>query len=438
MSAGSDNFIDATPIELVFDGDFYTSDNTPGSTYSTALESGEVDVANNPLGPSAWWKYIPLTDGTFTADTQFATGDTYLEVFTDTFPESPVSLSNVVMLTFDDNNDTYGNKALVSLDVTAGTTYYVRYTFASSDPGNVFWLHATGPHTVAYTGPSVTFTVTNTPGIIVDVLDPPTVTLSAFQTVSVTNTPVIHQSVFDPTVTFLSYLVVPVSNTPGLQLKAFVPRIAQVVVTDFSPSNNTTIPTLLPIFRFTVSATDDFSIQVQIDDNNQFSSPINMSVSAEDPNGNFSSYVQSPVALTNNTTYYWRYRITYPDGSVVTDWKGPFVLNTDLSLSSTVYTGSWTVGLGNASPNIWFVYPGKGQPGDKVTIYGQALAADTTTVTLKDVACTVVSAATHPVTDNTIDKFIDTIGAVVTVEHDRVVFVVPNVDSPGGNIVVET
>jgi len=94
------------------------SGTATGSNSSATKETGEPSHAGNAGGKSLWWRYTPSTSGTLTVNTTGSSFDTTLAVYTG---------SAVNGLTVRGSNDDNGSllTSLVSVSVTAGTTYHI-------------------------------------------------------------------------------------------------------------------------------------------------------------------------------------------------------------------------------------------------------------------------------------------------------------------------
>ena len=105
--------------------------------------TGYGDVSSQPVGstgaPAAWWRYVAEANGTLTVDTAGTGWDTVLTVY--------ASNRTTVLASNDNDSGLTAGESLVSLSVTAGTTYYVRVTTgagATGDDGR-YIINATGP-----------------------------------------------------------------------------------------------------------------------------------------------------------------------------------------------------------------------------------------------------------------------------------------------------
>lgn len=208
-----------------------------------------------------------------------------------------------------------------------------------------------------------------------------------------------------------------------------------------SPINNARVPSATPVFQVSAYLTEAGtpSGTVQVSEDPTFLSgvtsiafePINMT-------GEVISRIVMPDELDEDTTYYWRARIT--NGDVVSGWTEvwSFVVDPDVGTASSY--GYWgDVAAGTAGPHVWFSVPTRGAPGDTVVVYGTGFGASP-----------VVEVAGLPATDESVDavpatgsaygsdRAIDSAGSVVDPEHDEVTFTVPSgFASPGGQLTVE-
>ena len=90
--------------------------NTSGSNILATAEVGEPSQSG--IINSEWWSWTAPNSGTFTIDTKNSNFDTFLSVFTGS------AINNLTLVGF--NDDGGGNfTSLLSLNVTAGTTYQI-------------------------------------------------------------------------------------------------------------------------------------------------------------------------------------------------------------------------------------------------------------------------------------------------------------------------
>ena len=88
---------------------------------------------------TVWFKYIPAQNAQLTVDTHGSDYDTVLMVWTGTRGSLVNRACN------DDDDFPYSPTSLVSLAVTAGTTYYIEVASYNSETGNSLTLHASVP-----------------------------------------------------------------------------------------------------------------------------------------------------------------------------------------------------------------------------------------------------------------------------------------------------
>lgn len=148
VAPANDLIANATAVEITTDGGTYTS---PGVSLADAAgwETGEFNPTQYTIGnKSVWWKYVPVSSGTATIDTELSTGqltDTELAVYTG--PAADVAqLTKVAQ----DSDSGVNNTSLVTLAVTAGTTYYVQVGMYQGAHGatDLAVLRVAGPSTV--------------------------------------------------------------------------------------------------------------------------------------------------------------------------------------------------------------------------------------------------------------------------------------------------
>lgn len=138
----------AAPGTLLVPGD--------GTTWATY-----GDVAGQPGGTTAWWKYTPTETGSLTVDNTGTGWDTVLTVY--------AADKTTVLGT----SSAPGGAASVAASVTAGSTYYVQVAAASGSGEGRYLLNATGPTAAQILdrgSPAVTVT---TPPPAVPPADPP-------------------------------------------------------------------------------------------------------------------------------------------------------------------------------------------------------------------------------------------------------------------------
>ncbi len=143
----NDAFADALPINIATDGDSYLSD--PVEFMGNTLEPGEPEGFGHK---SAWWRYIPSSDGVIIADLNgsqpYNDPDTRMQLLT------ADSVDNWNILVDNDDNPPYVQSA-INWVVEAGTTYYLRAaSYSDYDDGisRSYVLYVTGP--AADSGPA--------------------------------------------------------------------------------------------------------------------------------------------------------------------------------------------------------------------------------------------------------------------------------------------
>jgi hypothetical protein len=117
------------------------------NTFATK-EPGEPNHAGNPGGKSLWWSWVAPVDGTVTINTDGSTFDTLLAVYTGS------SVSNLVHVAANDNEDTRSFQSRVSFQAVAGTPYQIAVDGFNGDSGTVVLNLKFVPDTK---GPKVTF-----------------------------------------------------------------------------------------------------------------------------------------------------------------------------------------------------------------------------------------------------------------------------------------
>jgi hypothetical protein len=117
------------------------------NTFATK-EPGEPNHAGNAGGKSLWWSWVAPVDGTVTINTDGSTFDTLLAVYTGS------SVSNLVHVAANDNEDTRSFQSRVSFQAVAGTPYQIAVDGFNGDSGTVVLNLKFVPDTK---GPKVTF-----------------------------------------------------------------------------------------------------------------------------------------------------------------------------------------------------------------------------------------------------------------------------------------
>jgi Ca2+-binding RTX toxin-like protein len=102
--------------------------NGQGSNIGATVEVGEP--VQNGITNSVWWSWTAPNDGTFTIDTKNSNFDTFLSVFTGS------AVNNLSLIDY--NDDGGGNlTSLLTLNVTAGTTYQIAVDGYQGYTGNI-------------------------------------------------------------------------------------------------------------------------------------------------------------------------------------------------------------------------------------------------------------------------------------------------------------
>lgn len=138
----NDNFADARVVTLV-DGEYHDSQDGTGFT----REDPDEPTFAGATSATAWWTFAPDADTTlqfdtfgsyFTLDPTF--GDTTLAIYTGT------ALSDLSLLVGNDDADGgLPNNSMVTLDVTAGSTYFIQIGTYGADGLTFYYLNIAPP-----------------------------------------------------------------------------------------------------------------------------------------------------------------------------------------------------------------------------------------------------------------------------------------------------
>ena len=125
------NYDSTPPVNDNFEDSISLAGTSGTVTGENILATAEVGEPNQSGAiESSWWNWTATFDGSITIDTNGSDYDTYLSVFTG---DSVDNLTTIAQN--DDGGD--GLDSLVTLDVTAGTTYHIAVDGYSSREGNV-------------------------------------------------------------------------------------------------------------------------------------------------------------------------------------------------------------------------------------------------------------------------------------------------------------
>ena len=217
---------------------------------------------------------------------------------------------------------------------------------------------------------------------------------------------------------------------------------ADSTITLVSPVDAET-PSLTPVFMFTMETdlTGAITGQLQVSTDNAFASEETWSPLSFTPVfrlGEAPERVQAGGNLVDDTTYYWRVRLS--DGSVYSNWSDTEQFSVNTSLGNAYEYGYFgDVEADTPTPHLWFIRPASVTQGDVATVYGHGFGSSGNVIldgdTITPDSWTTVSAGSDAYTG---DREIDSITGTVDPEHDEVVFTVPSdTVAPGAQLYIE-
>lgn len=399
--------------------DHYLSD--PLSNVGFTAETGEQITGYR----SAWWSYTPIGSGDAFFSTEYSQSlgfgrDTRLAVWTG------ATLPELVLVGQDDNSAMDEVSAILTIPVTAGTTYRIQVT-VPTDVDMAYRLWVSGPPTLVYVaappigaGVSVGMPL-GSPSDTVDAAP-----LDVDATVPAQDGTIIPRIVVD---------AVPI----GVGVTIGLPTLLRLSRTLMSPTG--IVPTVRPVFTVAVTQYDStipgVYLDVQYDTTDTFTAPVTL-------NGNF-ALNRRTNSLTLTATedlaagdWFWRVRLRAEDGEM--PWSTPAAFTVAPLFGADAVALVWTVTDGLTQPHLWQVEPSAGAVGDLITLYGQGFPDETTggTVRFNDVVVPVTSWNTVAGTNPTAaDRVIDIAGGRIDAGHDEVTLLMPELTAGVGGFTVE-
>ncbi len=391
---GNDLLSGATAVDIDADGGTYTSPTI--STLDLSEEAGEWGATvDGALRRTAWWVYTPLSSGTASIDTELSAAgvDTKLDVFT-----GVVSIADAdgdTQIASDDESGVDSTSSL-SLDVEAGTTYYIRVATFDGDGSSAgieggYVLRAIGPRSTA----------TSIPPIEVQV------------------------KVLGPADGIMAYPV-PIQ----VDVRSMPATLGGFVVTARAPDANSTVPTSNVRFQVAVQqvtgTATTATVQVQYDGTTLSQDVTLIAGSA--------IVAFTPTSPLSDGSHTWRARAIF--GGTTSSWTVTRNFTVAATGEHTDVPVTWTVsGALTPSPHLWFITPAAALPGESVAVVGHGLGASGT-VTLAGTPVTVQSWTTVPASGAGSGRVINPQGAVDP-EHTVIAITVPETAVPGGVVQVE-
>ncbi len=392
---GSNDFF-ATPrgTLIAVNGDTFVSDSVSNADY-------DVEIGEPGRGArTAWWIYRPVDSGPMHADTSLCegamVGSLNLGLYHGTV------LEELEEIQFDDAAVRLPAVAQVDAVVVAGETYYLRIgADRFVDDASTLILAVTGPRTInADVIPTIDVGVAFRPDRLVRMLESVAVTADAM---------------------------------------IAVPDLTQVAIVLLDPVAGCIVPTRHVVFRVQFSVTtgdiDTVDIEVQYDTTNTFPSSTTLTATDDTVTGVVTFDLPTTVDLTPGG-YFWRARATY--GGLTSPWRAASAFTvTDPAGVQFDTPITWTVATGSPSPHLWFALPAVGSPGDSIVLIGHGFGTSLGSVHLAGVTASVLSWSHVTGTGATTARAIDALSGTADPDHERVVFTVPDIPGPGGELTVE-
>lgn len=377
------------------------------------------DPDDDPYGTgfyrSAWWTVISAGAGTLTVSpSKVQAGATSASAFLDVF-DGALSRVGDVAATGSTTQD---------IEFTGiGQVFYLRMYLTSDNSGQVYRLTFTGAATASSAN-----AFASSPPISVHTSLPGVSTVENFQAPPVS----VHITTHTPGAA--DYPVPPVT----VYLRLLGPQFIDATLFLSSPAPDELVVTNFPQFMVgLISGLDEstaFTIEVQYDSTNAFNDdPQTLSADILVVDGGAILDATGPAPATT----WWRARLLQ-GGDEVVAWTTPQSFTVDASIDAAELAITWTVDEDAARPiHLWHFDPPGAAAGDTVTAYGQGFPLTTGNLLMNGEGITAQSWELIDASDNaaTDERIID--GDLVDPEHFEVVFLAPDVDEPGGPIVVE-
>lgn len=210
--------------------------------------------------------------------------------------------------------------------------------------------------------------------------------------------------------------------------------LVPVTLTPTSPADGDTVEITRPQFVAAFDAHDQsatFTVEIQYADNPGFSNPITLSGDTTAIDGGVHLSATSDVYSDT----YWRTRLLQ-NGQVQLDWSLPLHFTYSAQLSSSDCSITYDVAANASRPiHLWHLVPPAASVGDTVTAYGMGMPTYGQ-VTLDGSPCTITGWQLESAVIESITASRQIDYDVVDPEHYEIVFTVPDVQPPGGQLEV--
>jgi hypothetical protein len=212
-----------------------------------------------------------------------------------------------------------------------------------------------------------------------------------------------------------------------------LPMIVEAALTLTQPDDGEVVATHRPEFIVGLDQRDEsisYTIEIQYDDDADFSSPITLSRTVGGTTGGLFLVPDSDVP----NAAFWRARLLLNGVEQIT-WSAPNAFTVSAGAAASSLPVSWRVSASaEREIHLWHTDPPGPSVGDTVTAYGQGFPLSTGSLLLGDDTVPVLSwdlVAADPANAGVID------GPVIGPEHFAVTFVAPEIEPPGGPLTVE-
>lgn len=226
--------------------------------------------------------------------------------------------------------------------------------------------------------------------------------------------------------------------TADVYAQAVAPTLLDATITLISPTSALLVPTLRPAFKVAV-ATADSGARVEFQYATSTAFADGGILSAPVPYGQAITYVSAKVTdpLADGTSYVWRARVV--NDFAETSWTTSQAFTISVLDGDAAAGGTWRVdATASPAPHLWWVVPDRGRPGDRAVAVGTALGVTDATVYIGYTAAPGTLYTVAPSVDAyTDERVIDRDNDRCDPGHQRVAFIVPVVNPPGGPLSVE-
>lgn len=430
-----DNRQNAQPVIIVDSGNTFHASPTPTNQLTYDDSTGLDDPA--PTVPqTAWWKYDSAINGTVTFLPNRVGGSGGVAMWLYSSDRGSTTIQK-----FGTTYEAGGSGFAFTADTTK--SYWVQMFNGSEGNTPTFRLSATGPRSLSpalVAAPIKVRIAVKAPSVAPPpvVAAPIKVKIAQVPPLAPVVQPAAIAAPIPVTVAMTAGVIPDVYAVPPITVRIalLMPSVVNASVFLSSPDHDEIVTSYYPQFMVGLTSGEDddtvFEIEIQWANNPAFTTPSSAIVSAPQVDGGIFYTPTDPVFDYT----YWRARLRL-GGEVVTGWTAADTFEVQNYIAAGELPVTWLVDTDADRPiHLWHFEPDGVEEGDLVTAYGQGfpLSAGTLTLDGEPIApqsweLVPASGAAHA------DRVID--ADLVDPEHFAVTFIAPQVEEPGGPLIVE-